>query len=132
MRVPVMLVVCVRVCMGHWFVKMLVLVALGQVQPHPRRHESASKDKLNCDRLSERNHRHCAPEKRCRRKVCAGTRRPKMPQSDDEEREAHPVPEEADNSGDNDRRDTWDGGADRERENDIEWTRDKALQLDDL
>src|SRR5712691_154739 len=90
-RVPVMLVVNVRMRVRDRLLHVLVLMALGQVQPHARRHESASDGELNRERLSKCDYRHRAAEKRCGRKVCTGTRRPEMPQCDDEECQAHAI-----------------------------------------
>ena len=50
-RMPVMLVVHMRVCMFHRLVPMLMLVMLGEMQPYADGHQETSCEQLDCQRL---------------------------------------------------------------------------------
>ena len=64
-RVPMMLVVHVRMGVLHRLVDVLVLVPLGQMQPDAERHQAARRGELHGEGLAERQHRDgCAEERR--------------------------------------------------------------------
>jgi hypothetical protein len=51
-----------RVGVDESLVPVRVLVPLGQVQPHPERHQCARDEELPSDLLPEQRHRHDGPE----------------------------------------------------------------------
>lgn len=71
-RVPVVLVMHVRVLVLHRLVHMLVLVPLGEMEPDAEAHEPAGGEQLQRQRLAEGGDREERPDERCRREVGAG------------------------------------------------------------
>src|SRR4051794_24794382 len=74
------LVMDVGVGMRHRAVNVLMLVMLGEVQPHPDCHQNTSEGELWGHWLTEASHRCRATEERCRGKICAGPRGSEMAQ----------------------------------------------------
>ena len=104
-RMLMMRVVHMRVCVRHRLVNVLMLMAFGEMQPYPRRHERARDDELRRHRLAEYHNRNRTAEKRCGGKIGAGARGPKMAQGDDKERQAHAISEKSDDAREGDSRD---------------------------
>ncbi len=79
MRVPMVLIVHVRMAMLHGFMDVFVLMALGQVQPDTEAHEQAGNDELQGDGLAEKQDGGQCPDKRRRRKIRASAGGAEMP-----------------------------------------------------
>jgi hypothetical protein len=95
MDVLVMLVVHVRMDMLQRFMHVLVLVVLGQMQPHAQSHQHTGRAQLDRQRLLQKGQRRNRSEEGRRREVGPRTRRPEVPQGIDEQNEADAIAEEA-------------------------------------
>ena len=80
------------------FLRMLVLMLmpLGQVEPHADAHQYAGDDELQADRLAEHGHGDERAHERRGRVVGAGSRRSEVSERDDEEYQARAIAEQAD------------------------------------
>ena len=94
MLVPMMVVVTMPVLVLHGPVLMFVIVPFSQVQPESRAHQPRSGDQPRGDRLVQQNDGEQRPHERSQRKVGGRPRRPQVAQREDEQREAHAIPEE--------------------------------------
>ena len=94
--VPVVLVVDMRMSMFERLVRMLVLVALGKVQPDAEPHQAGGDPKQGCGLLAKQRQRERCTEERRDREVRARTRRAEIPQRHDEQNEADAISEQSD------------------------------------
>lgn len=92
--VPVLGVRVVLVVVRDRLVKVLVFVALGEVQPDPDGHERGGDHQDERHRRPENDGEH-RPEERRDREVGAGPGAAHVPHRDDEEHQAHAVVEES-------------------------------------
>jgi hypothetical protein len=70
--VAMMFIVHMRIRVGESLVNVLVLVVLGQVQPHAQSHQGTRHNELRRHRLAECDHRRGGANERRGRKICAG------------------------------------------------------------
>ena len=131
MRMAVVLIVSMGMGMAYRLVQVLMLVMLGQMQPHPKRHQSARQDQLHRDRFAQRDHRRNSADEWRSREVGTGSRAAEVTQRHDKKREAHPVSEKAHDAGDEGRRDAGKHAADPQTDQKIERPRNES-ELDDL
>jgi hypothetical protein len=96
MLVPMMLVMHMSMCVRKRLVDMLVLVALGNMQPNTERHTRRRQPESDSTRLSIEQHRGRGTNERRGGKIGTGARRPELTQSDNKQYQAQAVPEESD------------------------------------
>src|SRR5215475_4658004 len=132
MRVAMMLIMHVRMGVRHRLVNVLMLVMFRKVQPHAEGHESAGAEELDGYWLAKRDDGCDAANERRGREVRTCPRRPEVAQCEDEQREAHAVTEEADNTCNEDCRNVRHLGAKQQGENKVERTCNQSLQFHDL
>jgi hypothetical protein len=92
-RVPMMLVVSVRMRVGHRLVNVLMLVLLSHMQPHTATHADRRQPERGVATLPGEHYSSTRPDKRSSRKIGSSTRRPQVTQGHDEQHEAQAVPE---------------------------------------
>jgi hypothetical protein len=95
-RVPVVLVVNVAVAVHQGVVDVLVLVALGEMQPGARGHQQTRQQEGRRDRLPEQDHGRRRADERREREVGPRARGAEVSQRDHEEGQAQAVGHEAD------------------------------------
>ena len=100
MIVLMMLVVTMPMLMLHGFVKVLMLVPFGQMQPEPDAHESrrrtsSCRDSGSPSMATASNGAH----KRRQREVCASACRAEVPQPKNEQGQAYAIAQETDDAG---------------------------------
>ena len=64
----------------HWFVYMVMVVLLGEVQPYTDRHQETCGDELDGHRLAEKHDGHESAEERRRREIGSCARCPEVAQ----------------------------------------------------
>ena len=69
MLMLMMSVMDVPMVMLEWFVRMLMAVRFGQMQPEPDRHQDPGDDERRGDRLAEHRDRQRCADERCRREI---------------------------------------------------------------
>jgi hypothetical protein len=94
MPVPMMVVVTMPVFVLEGPVCMFVIVPFGQVQPESRAHQPRSGDQSRGNRLVQQDDGEQRSHERSQRKIGGRPRRPQVAQREDEQREAHAIPEE--------------------------------------
>lgn len=104
-RVMVMFVVGVKVLVLGRRMFVDVFVTLADVQPDARAHQSGRGDQARRRRLPEHDQRDQRADKRRHGKIRARPRGAEMPQCENEEHEAHPIAEEAEEQRATDARD---------------------------
>ena len=87
MRMLVMVIVYVDMVMHHRLVHMLMLVLLRQVEPQADGHENAARDEGRGDRLVQEQNGGASADERSQRIVGSRSRRPEMPQCQNEQRQ---------------------------------------------
>ena len=106
-RMPVVLVMEMRVRVLLGFMRVHVLVPLGEVKPDADGHQQSRPDKLCGDRVAlQKDGEHCAEERR-HRKIGARPCASKMTQRQHEKHEADAVTEEPDERRGADRTGRW-------------------------
>ena len=95
-RVPVVCIVSMVVLVFERLVRMLVLMAFGEMHPKPEPHQETGEREVRGHRLVQEADRQHRPDKRRERKIGAGARRPEMTQCQHKQDEAYPYPEKAD------------------------------------
>ena len=119
-RVLMVLVVHVRMRVLDEFMDVLVLVALGEVQPDAERHEQAGRQQLPRHGVALEQHRDQSAEERRDRKIGAGARTAEMSQGEDEEHKACAIAHEADDTGKGNHVDSRQPLSQQQREDDID------------
>lgn len=76
MLVLMMLVVLMSVTMHYFFVRMLMLMSFGKVQPHSARHQCTRQTEQQGRGFSKHQDRHGGTEEWCRREVSASACEP--------------------------------------------------------
>ena len=97
--VLVVLVADMRMGVVHHLVQMLMRMIFRQVEPDADAHEQASGHQLERQRLMQKDDGGNRSEEGSSREIGPRARRAKMPKRHNEEREAHPVTEKADETG---------------------------------
>ena len=95
MRMPVMRVVRVPVAVLQAFMRVLVLVFFGKMQPDASAHEAGGDKKCRPDRLAQQKQCDHRAEKGSKGKIRAGARRADMPKREHEKGEAETVAQES-------------------------------------
>ena len=112
-RMPVVLVVHVRVVVVELDVGVRVLVALGEVEPDARCHQETRRHEPPRQLLREDQHREDGAEERRQREVGAGPRGSDLPERAHEEHEAHAIADEPERGCGDDARGGGEGGPPR-------------------
>src|ERR1700734_1255974 len=90
-----MMVVDMAVLVLDRFVRVVVLMVFGQMQPEAERHQRAGDDQLNRDRLVQEDDRDDRAKERREREIGAGPGAAEMTQSQDKQDETDPDTEES-------------------------------------
>ena len=95
----VMLIVHVPMLVLDFFVLVLMVVPLGQVQPYAQCHQHCGNRQIDRERLAEEEHRDRHADERGGRIVCARARGSNVSQRQNEQHQAEAVTDRADKSG---------------------------------
>lgn len=82
--VLVMFVVGVQMVVLHRFMLVLVLVTLGQMQPHAQRHENCGETETEGEPVAQEQNRNGRADERRDGKICAASSRPNVPERENE------------------------------------------------
>ena len=100
MHVLMMRVMNVGMRVREHLMVVLMLMIFGEMQPHANRHEGAGNKEADRGWLPESDDRHHRAEERRGREIGASTGRAEVAKRQHEQREAHPIAEEADHARD--------------------------------
>ena len=98
-RVPMVVVMPMRMDVVDGVVQMLVLVDFGHMQPDANGHQPRRNAELQCDGVTTHEDCQRRAEERSDREIRAGPGRSELPKRDDEQREAEPIAQKADGGG---------------------------------
>ena len=99
MLVPVMRIMAVGVRMRHGFMRVLMFVRFGQVQPDAGAHQRGGDPEDGTRMFAQHQQRNCRTNERRRREIRAGSRSAEMPQSQDKHHQTEAVAAKADDAG---------------------------------
>lgn len=126
MLLPVVRVVRVFVLVFQRCVKVLMLMPLGQVQPHAERHQRAGDRQLHRHRLTENHDRQQRAEKWRDAEVGRSACGTEVTQADDEQHKAHAISGQAHGERAADRGPRRPRGAEQQSEHEVRRPGDKA------
>src|SRR5512132_797854 len=98
-RVTVVLIVHMLVLVLDFFVLVLMVVPLGQMQPYPQGHQRCGNCQIDRERLAEEENRDRHADERGRRIVSSRAPGSDVPQRQNEQHQAKSVTDQADDSG---------------------------------
>lgn len=132
MAVPMMIVMNVAVLVAERRMFVLVLMPLGQMEPHADAHEHPGGDELQVDRLAKPNHGNDRSDEGRRGIIRPRAGGSEMAQCDNEQHQAQSVAEQPHDGGRDDRRGRRQARAEQQCQYEVHRSRDEPFQHGDL